>query len=285
MILISEDDKRLIRFQSLSKYPNFYQADGIAITKDEQHISGIGIGFAHYHDYYEFEYISAGEGFQWINGYTYVVKKGDVIFFRLRDAHEYGSFRGMDVVNCCFHPDVVPEMKFLENDAMGAVVVHLTEEAQREFEQLLSLLQKECAQKKEYRAEATRHYLHLLIIFLKRTGYMSKNDGILWNELLRFFFENYQTVTLDEAAAFVHVTKNYFCRAFRQTTGMTFLSYITNLRINAAKTLLISTDMSVVDIWDSVGFSQAKHFYHAFRRETGCTPTAFRSQYKQGHTQ
>lgn len=285
MVSIFEDNKRLIRFQSLSRYSNFYQADGIAITKDDQHIQHIsGIG-AHRHDYYELEYISAGEGLQWINGYTYVVKKGDVIFFRLQDTHEYDSFRGMDVVNCCFHPDVIPEVKLLENDTMGAVVVHLTEEAQREFEQLLSLLQKECAQKKEYCADATRHYLQLLIIFLKRTGYMSKTDGVLWSELLRFLSENYQTVTLDEAAAFMHVTKNYFCRAFRKTTGMTFLSYLTNLRINASKTLLISTDMPVVNIWDTVGFSQAKHFYHAFRRETGCTPTAFRSQYKQGHMQ
>ena len=271
---------RLIRYRALSAYDNFFEADGIAVTTDNLHRSSLD-ETVHQHDYYELEYIAAGVGIQWINGCTYVVKKGDVIFFRLQDSHQYDSLRGMDVVNCCFRPEVLRDQTVsIEQNPLGGTVIHLSEEEQTDFETILTMLQKECLQKKPHCQDAAKYYLNLLLIFLKRIGYLNEQEVRRWGDLFRYLSDRYQTVTLEDAATYMHVTKSYFCRIFRQKTGMTFLSYMTDLRIGAAKELLLTTDLSVSEIWASVGFTQAKRFYEQFHRCAGCPPGEYREMNK-----
>jgi AraC-like DNA-binding protein len=143
------------------------------------------------------------------------------------------------------------------------------------------MLEKECMENKEYCNEASQHYIQLLLIFLKRTGYMRKQDGRRWSDLFMYLSEHYKTVTLDEVAEQMHISKNYFCRSFREKTGTTFLAYVNNLRIKAAIEQLLYTDMLISEIWRSVGFTQSKQFYKLFYNETGYTPGEFREAWKE----
>ncbi len=273
----------VIRFDTLHQFSSndYFSTGGIAVSMDKLHI--YHCLKPHRHDYYELEYISSGDGIQIINDISYVVKKGDVIFFRLQDCHTYFSFHDMEVINCCFRPDVLPEVKQIETDEMGSAVVWLSEEAQIEFETLLYMLQEECMSKKEFCEEASQHYLQLLLIFLKRNGYMRKQENTRWSELFCFLSQNYKTVTLQDAADQVFLSKNYFCRNFREKTGTTFLSYINNLKIKAAIDRIANSDMPIGEIWGDVGFRQAKQFYTLFKRETGLTPVQFRAVHQHTH--
>lgn len=270
-------ENQIIRFDMLDRFPSddYFYTKGIVITADRKH--NYQNYEPHRHDYYELEYISSGDGIQIINGISYVVKKGDVIFFRLQDMHTYFSFHNMEVVNCCFRPDVIPEIKQMETDAMGSAVVWLSNEAQIEFETLLYMLKEECVSKKEFSEEASQHYLQLLLIFLKRNGYLRSKENSRWTELFCFLSSHYKTVTLQEAAAQVFLSKNYFCRNFRAKTGTTFLSYINNLKIKTAIDLIANSDMPIGEIWGEVGFKQSKQFYTLFKKETGLTPVQFRA--------
>lgn len=266
-------DSYVVKYDELSRYTDYHEIGGIAFTTDDLQIAFDRI---HRHDYYELEYIASGDGMQWINGYTYYVKKGDVIFFRLRDYHNYYSLHRLVIVNCCFKKDVMPDTKVLEEDSLGATVVHLNEEAQIEFETLLYLSQNECKNKKEFSADAARHYLQLLLIFLRRMGYMRYGYGNEWESLFMYLSEQYPTVTLDDAARQMHLTKSYFCRSFREKTGVTFLSYVTNLRIHAACELLTHSELPIGDICHTVGFPQAKRFNRCFMEKIGYTPKEYR---------
>ena len=72
------------------------------------------------------------------------------------------------------------------------------------------------------------------------------------------------------------LSRNYFCRAFRQSFGIPPKRYQLSQRIERAKTLLAKHAASVTDISGSVGYNDTSAFSTAFRRVTGLTPRAYR---------
>jgi AraC family transcriptional regulator len=77
-------------------------------------------------------------------------------------------------------------------------------------------------------------------------------------------------------AQLVRLSPYYFCRAFKQSFGVSPHRYHNNQRIELAKTLLAKPDSSVTEVGLAVGFSETSSFTAAFRKTTGLTPTAYR---------
>lgn len=68
----------------------------------------------------------------------------------------------------------------------------------------------------------------------------------------------------------------YFCRVFKQETGITFNNYLTNYRIQIAKQLLNNTELKITDIALSVGYPSLSYFSRVFKSVAGVTPFQFR---------
>ena len=255
---------------------NDYASSGsLTISIDQNHVYTKD-GF-HHHDYYELIYIRSGDGIHIINGISYPVTRGDIVLLRLSDVHAYHSFNNMEVVNCCIRQDLFEKLAVPET--LFATILRLSGEDIVEFETLFSLMDKVCRQHREQAEEAVRHYLSLIFLTMKRICRHSSAEEQRWDDLFVFLSQQYATVTLDAAARRMFLSKNYFCRIFRQKTGSTFLEYVNHLKISAAMEMLRISDNSVQEIWRVVGFPQAKQFYALFRRETGMTPLRFRQQY------
>ena len=71
-------------------------------------------------------------------------------------------------------------------------------------------------------------------------------------------------------------TKSAICPAFKQKYGITVVDYLTDLRVEEAKKLLVETDMTVSEISDETGFSDTSYFSKVFLRTVGISPTAYR---------
>jgi AraC family transcriptional regulator len=82
---------------------------------------------------------------------------------------------------------------------------------------------------------------------------------------------------LEELAAAAYLSPFHFARLFKKVTGAPPHAYLAALRIEHARTLLATTDLSVTDIATRVGYSSSSHFTKAFRQSTGLTPRAFRA--------
>ena len=74
-----------------------------------------------------------------------------------------------------------------------------------------------------------------------------------------------------------------FARAFRAETGTTPAAYVEALRVEAARRLLESTDMTVAAVAGSVGLRRPETLYRAFRRRLGTTPDSYRQHFGQAH--
>lgn len=87
-----------------------------------------------------------------------------------------------------------------------------------------------------------------------------------------------EDVTLEGAAERMGMSPFYFSRQVKAATGKTFLEYFTAYRVEQAKTRLQATDLSISEVGRSVGYPDSNYFAKVFKRATGCTPSAYRSQ-------
>lgn len=86
-----------------------------------------------------------------------------------------------------------------------------------------------------------------------------------------------QDTSLHSVAAIVNFSPNHFSTLFSQETGETFIEYLTSVRIDHAKALLLSTAMKSVDIAYESGFSDPHYFSFIFKKNTGVSPREFRT--------
>jgi AraC family transcriptional regulator len=81
---------------------------------------------------------------------------------------------------------------------------------------------------------------------------------------------------LQAIAEHARVTPAHLCRVFRRMTGWSIHRYVTQLRLRAALEPLAGGERDLSGLAFDLGFSSHSHFTHAFRREFGATPSAWR---------
>lgn len=104
----------------------------------------------------------------------------------------------------------------------------------------------------------------------------SKNNTKL-EEAVAYIHKNYEK-DLNMAMVSNHISMNYSCfsQIFKEHTGMNFVNYIKEVRVNKAKELLSSTQKKVAEVGYAVGYENEKHFMKVFRSVTGISPTEYR---------
>jgi AraC-like DNA-binding protein/ligand-binding sensor protein len=83
-------------------------------------------------------------------------------------------------------------------------------------------------------------------------------------------------IDLDKVAQAMHVSSFYFCKMFKKATGLTFTDYLSRVRVEKAKTLLLNPHLRISEIAYDVGFQSLTHFNRMFRKIVGESPTAYR---------
>ena len=92
------------------------------------------------------------------------------------------------------------------------------------------------------------------------------------------FIENHKSdpISLSEVARALNVSTFYFCKLFKKATGINFTEYLSRVRIEKAKNLLLNPNLRVSEIAYEVGFQSLTHFNRVFLRIVGKSPTSYR---------
>jgi len=85
-----------------------------------------------------------------------------------------------------------------------------------------------------------------------------------------------------ELASLLGLSVSHFSHAFKQTTGMTPLTYAAAARVKAARQYMLCSALSLSEIALSHGFCDQSHFCRVFRRETGLSPQTWRKLHTAG---
>ncbi|SHI48033.1 response regulator transcription factor [Pseudobutyrivibrio xylanivorans] len=88
-------------------------------------------------------------------------------------------------------------------------------------------------------------------------------------------------LSVDKLSSYLNVTPNYFSTLFRKKTGLTFVSYLTNLRMEKAKWLLDNTDEKAYIIAGLIGYDEPNYFSYVFKKAYGISPSKYRLKKEQ----
>jgi two-component system response regulator YesN len=109
----------------------------------------------------------------------------------------------------------------------------------------------------------------------------SKFLGTLINDVIQYLKEHYsEQVSLNVLAAKFYVHPIYLSRLFKEKTGVNFIDYLTKIRINKAKELLLLPEFKIYDICFMVGYESPRYFSKIFKQYTSISPKEFKENYE-----
>lgn len=85
-------------------------------------------------------------------------------------------------------------------------------------------------------------------------------------------------LSLEKVAAIVYLNPVYFSQLFKQKIGQGFKEYVTHLRLEQAKQLLMNPKLKLADVADRIGYQDMRHFSQVFRKKYGVTPSEYRNE-------
>lgn len=134
-----------------------------------------------------------------------------------------------------------------------------------------------------------RANIYLMMTALLRYYCGSKNelDRMIYHNVMRlrpiitYISEHYrEKIYIDTLADMITVSPDYFTKMFKDSIGRTPIDYINGLRINRAMQMLATTDVSVNEISDTLGFSNPNYFHKIFKQYMNASPVAYRKTVK-----
>jgi AraC-like DNA-binding protein len=87
-----------------------------------------------------------------------------------------------------------------------------------------------------------------------------------------------EELSLGQVAKAVNTSTFYFCKMFKKVTGINYTDYLSRVRIEKAKNLLLDPNLRVSEIAFEVGFQSLTHFNRVFKKVLGQSPTEYRAQ-------
>src|SRR5213595_185424 len=130
-----------------------------------------------------------------------------------------------------------------------------------------------------------RAMLRLLSIFAQHLSILSnqlvvgRDKGESANMArTRQFIEKHQAepLSLGRVARATNISRHYFCKMFKKATGMNFIDYLSRVRVEKSKTLLLNPNSRISEAAFACGFQSMTNFNRAFKRIVGRSPTQFR---------
>lgn len=260
----------------------------------------------HAHDFIEFAYVVSGTGYHMVGGEKDNIKKGDFFILNAHVPHEYTVKGNMPIVmlNCIFHPSAIDSTFAVCKDFVDVAYhylfhsfyseddpknyIKLTGGRSRKIGAILEDMLEEYEAKENGYKQVLRSDLTKLLILAfrlyKENSRQMRNAPVLRklvvDSSLHYMQSEYAApITCELLAERSYVSTSYFNKIFKEETGKSASKMLQDIRMKKACELLSETDLPASQIGLNVGYSDTKHFYDLFKRQTGMTPGEYRKKH------
>lgn len=259
----------------------------------------------YYSDYIELRYIISGELALEVEGKQDIFKEGDVCFIHSKAYHREIPEKSdclflnigieRELFNDAFIEGVQsgPFQRFLRENILKlgkqeSFIRFVPQDSQNdEIHGYMNTIFNETISHKTGYTDICRGWTLRLMDCLTRTyrfQFSEKEPELyyknLFESITQYMQENLAAVSIDDLANEFHFHPNYFNNLIKKNTGMTYSSYLIQLRINRAKQLLRTTDFSIEEISWLVGYHNKGFFYKCFFADCGMNPMQYRKTNK-----
>lgn len=95
--------------------------------------------------------------------------------------------------------------------------------------------------------------------------------------ILKYVEDHYsEKISIQDIAKVAEFSESHFMRYFKETMGTSFIEYLKEYRLTMSTRLLQSSEASILDIAEEVGFDNLSYFNRSFKKRYGVTPSQFR---------
>lgn len=244
----------------------------------------------HIHSEYELGLVHYGEATLKIDKFSHSLKAGDIFIINPFHVHELSSEMNVPMlfiqVNPSFFYNSIPMLRNI--DFTGNNVLPASDDSNYlSLKELLITFSRAFFQKKDFYELDCAGYLNLIfskILSLLPYRHTSDYDAINLKgkigrikRISEYIENNYQEkITLSTLSEMEHVTETHLSHFFTANFHMSFQEYLMKLRCEKARSLLLTTDLTLIDISISCGFSDPKYLNKAFRKMYNCLPREYR---------
>lgn len=254
----------------------------------------------HTHDYIELNYVWSGWCVQQVEGRRIVTRQGDICLMDPEAEHSVGLCGENDIIVNLLMPKKYFDHSFFSRiSGQGILSRFLLNAVTRQRNQLHFLQFPTSGNERvawimeelmlEYysddlgRQEVLDSYMILLFTEMLRCFRDSHlletgKEGAPIHEILGYIEKHYQKCTLAQVAETFGFHPVYLTTLLKEKTGKSFVEHLQAQRLNAARNLLLRTEMTVTDIIEEVGYSNVDFFYRKFKQAEGCTPSKYRER-------
>jgi len=255
-------------------------------------LRGFIIGEPHSLEFFDIILVTRGTGSFWLDSHQHVVRPGAVFFTTPGQVRRWDTIQ-LDGV-CLFFEDLFIK-EFLQDDAFlhrlpyfhanpARAGLTLAPAAARRVRTRLAAMQRELAHYRRDSVDLLRAQLHETLIVLARQ-YAAAHRVAPQRPTHRVVSRFMELVERDAArrhriadyAAELAVTPGHLSVLCTQYVGQRAKRLLDNVLVSRARRMLLYTDESAARVAASLGFEDPSYFSRFFRRETGQTPTEFRS--------
>ena len=231
----------------------------------------------HGHEFFEIEYILNGTGTYTVDGTAYPIRKNMLFFISPANFHAVSDCEA-DLINIMFSCDLCDPstlFRLYAPEAASAVCFSDTDGllAERLFSEILT------SPDLDYAVQFLRCILYKIASLLPKDKNCMAGSHI--QTAIIYILENFRSnASLSHTAPYVGLAPAYLSNLFLKETGINFKVYLDNLRFDYAARLLLFTSMSISEICTDSGFTDYANFTRRFKIKYGCTPAAYRRQFR-----
>ena len=226
----------------------------------------------------KFYFIIAGECSICVNGTTHIARGGQWFFIPAGTPHSYSNLKDCTFQKFWMHFDLYPsadlftmlDLPFFVNVPQNSVIYDL-------FRQASDAMKSDSLTQRIHLKTCLLRLICEYINLVHPDGVAVEDTDNRIDQILRFINSNLdKMLTIPELAEIFHLHPAHFIRFFREKTGETPAKYIRIRRLEHAKRMLESTDLTISAIMEKVGFSDESQFSKQFKKHYGHSPRNYR---------
>lgn len=273
----------------------FYENPLLSLRVFQSSRQNDDLGTWHYHKELEILVILDGCLDVYVEEEYYAMKRGDVVLIGSNQLHRDRSFREHRLTYIVLQFDIqqffgqhtMPYLQyFSETKRPLSHLNYIFEEnpgAKRRIFDYAAEIHRESSNKSEGYEIAVNVLINQIILTLLRAdtqkalNYRDNADMERLKPVLDYIEQNIMDkIQVEEASKVANISYYYFVKYFKKVLGMSFTEYVNYQKIKRAERILLTKDISITQVGESIGMPNMAHFYKIFKKYNECSPNEYR---------
>ncbi|WP_256758874.1 AraC family transcriptional regulator [Cohnella sp. WQ 127256] len=251
----------------------------------------------HYHEEVEFLLILEGELTAFYREEQLILRKGDIALFGSSEPHTTMQSKEGSTKQLVFQIDL---RKYWDLSTLNSMqhfsevirplsslnyIYRNNDDARIQTSALIQEIFQEMNDARiGYELAVSSRIKNILLLLLRHDTDMqlNYNDNRLLGRLqpaVDYVEQNLsEKLSVTEISSQLNMSYTHFIKTFKKAVGMSFTDFVVYKRIKKAEQQLLTSEVSIAEIAESVGFSNIGHFYDMFRRYNDCSPKEYKNK-------